>query len=635
MGELNYLRQIKELRKSIAEHGTSTRLAAILAKLDSVHLKSQAGYLLRNIKLEEIKQGDGGFKSIKIAIISNFVCDEISNFLRTACLSDQIYADIYCADFNQYMWQLLDNQSELYQFAPDITLCLLDEHIFLDILPIDWTVSDYLQCMDEVLQNITQGFSRFFENSAGLLVTNTVVLGQASQQVIIDYRSRMELCRKFRTFNDQLYGFFLERKGDFVIDTEILLQQQGVALKQLNMSAFAKKHFSDELLAGFAEECKQIAQSLLGKTKKCLVLDCDNTLWGGIIGDDGLNGIVLGASAEGEIYTRFQASIRQLRKQGVILAINSKNNRENTDQVFSSHPDIVLKPEDFAFQCVNWEPKHENIKTIAGHLNISCEHIVFVDDSDFECNMVRELLPMVSVVKLSGRPEEYIQQLSAPGFFTTRELTAEDVSRSEKYRAESERKVQQAKYSDVNSYLHSLNIQVDIRTADEFSLSRVAQLSQRTNQFNLTTERLTERDVSNLNVNSQFHILTVSVEDKFGSSGLVGAAFVHEPHSGIFHIRNLLLSCRVFSRGIETALLSSVISLAADRGGKVIYGYFSETDKNHKFVDFYEKHGFIADGVIEGNASMFRFKLVELDGQAMRAQIPWIEFTNNTCEIEG
>jgi len=631
MGERDIIRQVKSLRQNIAESGASAQLATLLSQLHDIHSKSKAGYLLRKVTFEELNQSKtSNIKPIKIAVISNFVCDEITNYIRTACLTDSIFADIYCADFNQYMWQLLDDDSELYQFSPDITLCLLDEHIFLDNMPADWLLEDYLNSMDSVLENITQAFNRYFHNSDKLLVTNTVVLGQEQHQLLIDYRSKMTLSQKFRQFNTAINEAFFEQSAGIVIDTDILLQQQNVELKRLNLSGFAKMHFSEELLDQFANECKKVAQTLLGNTKKCLVLDCDNTLWGGVVGDDGIAGITLGSSAEGELYARFQAAARQLGKQGIILALNSKNNRGNTDQVFSQHPDAILKTKDFSFQCVNWDPKHENLKTIAQHLNISCEHIVFVDDSDFECDMVRELLPEVAVVKLSGNPEEHLLQLTSPGFFNSRVLTAEDYTRSEKYRAESERKVEKNKHTDISGYLHSLNIAVDVSFADEFTLPRVAQITQRTNQFNLTTERLSEQDVQRLYLDDYCHILTVCVDDKFGSSGIVGCAIIDEKPDGSFHIRNLLLSCRVFSRGIETAIVGYIIRFAREKFASTVYGYFSETTKNQKFSGFYRENGFVADGHVNGETELNRYKLSELDFQSLFAKIPWVTLKTHT-----
>ncbi len=635
MDEKNRLRQIKELRQAIGEPGVSLSIAGHLAQLDKTTSLAKAGYLLRKLGTDDWNAaGDADFKPVRLGIISNFVCDEIQHYLRTLCLAEAICPELYVAEYNQYMWQLLDNNSELYGFSPDIALCLLDEHLFFEQLPADWMAVDFENCIEAVLNGLLQAFSSFFKNSSALLVVNTIALSAVSYNTAVDYRSKMKLSRLIREFNQRLLTFMEDHKTGLVIDTDILLQTAATGLTDIKMSAYAKMHFAEPLLAAIAREIKKIARSSLGKTRKCLVLDCDNTLWGGVVGDAGVDGIVLGGSPEGEAYGRFQAVVRQLGKQGVILTLNSKNDRENTDAVFDGHPDAVLKQADFSEQCVNWLPKHENIHTLSERLNIGIDHMVFVDDSEFECNMVREFLPDVTVLKLSGNPEEYVQQVLEQGWFNTRELTEEDFSRGDKYRAESERKLAQSKYQSVEEYLHSLEIKVELFFADEFSIPRIAQITQRTNQFNLTTERLGEQQVGDLSDSDNWLVIGFKAEDKFGCSGIVGAVLIEQvdDERGLvnFHIRNFLMSCRVFSRGIETAVVAKIAELARRQSVADIYGYFSPSAKNGKYKDFYLQHGFEETGE---NSDKGVFRLHSSSGDKILKLVPWINI-NNLSEIE-
>jgi len=639
MEEKNHLRQLKALRKTIDQPGVSQSMGKHLASLENTTSLAKAGYLLRNLTIEDWNRAEANtFKPIKVGIISNFVCDEVQHYLRSFCLAEGICPEVYVADYNQYMWQLLDSDSELYEFLPTITLCVLDEHIFLEKLPVDWMLKDFESCIDSVFNELTQAFDHYFRNCSALLAVNTIVLSIDRYNAIIDYRSKMKLSRLLRTFNARLLAYFEEQKSGIVIDTDMLLQAEPLALRDVKMSVYAKMHFSEPLMAAIARETKKIAQFLLGKTKKCLVLDCDNTLWGGVVGDAGVDGIILGASPEGEAFAGFQAVIRQLSKQGVILTLNSKNNPENTDAVFKTHKDAALKLTDFASQCVNWEPKHLNIKTISDHLNIGLDHMVFVDDSDFECDMVNKFLPSVTVLKLSSTPEHHVQRLLSQGWFNTHELTEEDYSRGEKYKAESARKQEQSKYQSVDDYLHSLAIRVSLSLADSFSIPRIAQITQRTNQFNLSTQRMTEQEVHQLSDSKDWLVIAFEAEDKFGSSGIVGVVFIEitldknlDKH---FHIRNMLMSCRVFSRGIETAVLGKVEEYARDQAVSTIYGYFSPTAKNHKFTNFYSKHGF-QELDENGKETVFKLQCGEKNQETLLSRVPWIDINSLTTIEES
>ncbi|MGP0837912.1 HAD-IIIC family phosphatase [Serratia sp. CY85251] len=581
---------LKESRKEIKVENIKERLPKILLQFQTAESLSKAGYLLRTIP-EKIGC-DSLFKGkVKVSIISNFVCDEIVNFMRVFFMAENIFPEIFCAGYNQYITNLIDTNSTLYNEPADITLCLLDEHVFFDKLSSIWSTKDLVDAIDNEFANLRDIFNNFLGRNKGLFVFNTLFLSKESYDTVIDYRSKVLLSSRINKLNYQLQELFSSKENVAILDTNLYLQDRGTGLKDDGLSYYAKMHFSNELLMALGRECFLLSKSIKSLTKKCLVLDCDNTLWGGVIGDDGLTGIELSGTPSGDMYAHFQSVIKILSKQGVILAVNSKNSKENTDQVFSAHPNCILKETDFSWQCVNWEPKYKNILEISRQLNISTNHIVFLDDSDFECSMVKKMLPEVTVVKLSEILEERNHQLLSPGFFNTLFLTQEDLARGQNYYSELERRKEKEKFSDISTYLATLDIKVTMRFADNFMLPRITQMTQRTNQFNLTTKRLSNDQIKLLSMKRNNLIIAAEVEDKFGSSGVVGCLFVDIDDVGV-HIRNFILSCRVFSRGIETAMLISLENLAIKRGWRAIYGYFALSEKNKIFQDFYKQHNF-------------------------------------------
>ncbi|MFQ3243612.1 MAG: FkbH-like protein [Arenicella sp.] len=589
------LKKLRAIKGQLDEPQRARDVIECVQQLQQTSSLAKAGFWLRQARFEQWLACDSSFKSSRIAIIGSGTCNEIENYLRPLCLRSQIFPEILIGEYNQYLFDLLNENSSLAEFDADLTCCLIDEFAILNLLPKAWTLADFKQVLSSFLQTYTQALSRYSQHKQSAIAINTLVLSAQTYQTFTDFDSRAQLSKLLANFNTQLIEFTESLATCSVLDTATLLQSDDVALVEQRKSVFAKMHFSDALLAAFAGQLRRVLQASVGKQKKCLILDCDNTLWGGIIGDDGINGITLGSSPEGEAFVQFQKVIKQLGKQGVILALNSKNEQANTDLVFSQHPDAVLALDDFAIQMVNWNPKHENIKAICKHLNIATEHCVFVDDSAFECDMVRNFLPEVMTLQLSDSPELYVDELLFNGWFDTLKLTEEDYSRGEKYRVEALRSSFQDNYQSVDDYLHSLEIEVETFYADSFSIPRIAQITQRTNQFNLTTERFTEAQVTELCQDPNWLVIGFNVADKFGSSGTCGAVFVEKvfkQNKIELHVRNFLMSCRVFSRGVETAVLNEIKYYAGLADASRIVGYFQASNKNTKVGSFYLDHGF-------------------------------------------
>ena len=356
----------------------------------------------------------------------------------------------------------------------------------------------------------------------------------------------------------------------------------------------SKAPYSRQGMAQLASEIMRFARALSGKPRKCLVLDCDNTLWGGIIGEDGLGGIRLGHTASGSAYWEFQQEILNLHHRGIILALCSKNNEDDVWTVFDHHPDMVLQQEHIAAHRINWEDKASNIRRLAIELNIGLDSMVFVDDSEFECQLIRQEIPEVEVLLLPGkRPTSYRQTLLACGLFDSLALSQEDRRRGAMYQAEAKRKAVLETATDLPSYYRSLQMEVDIRFADDFAVPRLSQQTQKTNQFNLTTRRYTEAEIRAFMASPDRDVVTLGLRDRFGDYGLVGMAIVQYAESRA-EFDTLLVSCRALGRGVETVFLRHLVRLAKARGNAIATGVYLATPKNGQAASFYLQNGFVA-----------------------------------------
>ncbi|MBK7917804.1 MAG: HAD family hydrolase [Chloroflexi bacterium] len=363
-----------------------------------------------------------------------------------------------------------------------------------------------------------------------------------------------------------------------------------------------------------ADEVFKFIRVTKGKIKKCLVLDCDNTLWGGIIGEDGLAGIKLGKTYPGSPFYEFQQEILNLHHRGVILALCSKNNEADVWEVFHNHPDMVLKQEHIAAAQINWNDKASNLRQIASDLNIGLDSLVFVDDSEFEVNLVQQNLPEVEVIHLPAtKSVHYRDILASYSGFDTLTLTEEDKKRGAMYRAEVTRNKLRQEVTDLASYYQSLEMVAEINFADTFTIPRIAQLTQKTNQFNLTTRRYTEADVTAMVESPSVDIISLRLGDSFGDLGLVGVCILKYDQTWA-EIDTFLLSCRALGRMAEDLFLGHVLELVKVREFHLVKGTYLSTRKNAQVKDFYVKQGFTTIAETPERI-MFEYDLSKYTGQ--------------------
>jgi len=344
-------------------------------------------------------------------------------------------------------------------------------------------------------------------------------------------------------------------------------------------------------LPALARYSMRYVKALMGLTKKCVVLDLDGTLWGGIVGEAGAEGIALGPTAPGIEYVEFQRALLDLTRRGVLLAVCSKNNPEDALPVIRSHPHMVLREEHFAAMRVNWNNKADNIAEIAEELNIGLDSLVFIDDNPNERELIRQLLPEVTTVELPRDPSLYRRMLEDMTDFDLLALTAEDEKRAARYQENAKRRAERGAAASLDEYLRSLQIRAEIGLASPDALGRLVQMFNKTNQFNLTTKRYQAEDVTRFLRSDAHRVYGLRVADRFGDHGLVGAAVVLA-EDGAWRIDSLLMSCRVMGLGVETAFLHRICADAAERSVPRLVGEYVPTRKNVPVKSFYADHGF-------------------------------------------
>lgn len=549
----------------------------------------RAGRILTRLDAQKVLEKQPDIPVVTVAITGHGTVSTLIPALTAELARHGLLLKACVADFGNYVPDLLNATSILYAPENNLVLCLLDATTVFDKIPVPWRVADAQRALNDHVELLEHLVDRFEANSKATLVLNTMPLPRRFTAQLIDYKSRNLLGALWHEANARLLKLAASRSGVVVIDLGALITE-GVALSDMRMSAYAKAHLSEGILALYARDIGHLARHVFGRSKKCLVVDLDGTLWGGMLGDDGPDGIEVSEGLRGETFQAFQRVIKQLGSQGVLLAAVSKNNQETVLQVLRDHPGMALREDDFVRVTANWEPKPANIAEIARVLNIGVDSFVFADDSAYECGFVRRELPDVAVVQLDAEPAMHTAKVLSDGWFDVKELTEEDTVRVTQYREEGARANFLEQFSSVDDYLRELDITVRFGPPEDREITRVSQLTLRTNQFNLTSRRLQVTEVRQL-ASDSLAVLAIRSSDRFGDNGFVGAVFTHRDKDSL-HIDNFMLSCRVFSRGIERVCLLSLLRRASAEGARKVYAEFLPTAKNAIVRDFYPRHGF-------------------------------------------
>lgn len=584
------------------------RVRTLLDALTAEEFK-RAGQLLSRLDADEVLRTHPQTPTVTAAITGHGTLSALVAPLTAETARHGLLLRPLVCDFDAYVFDLGDPGSQMYAARPNLVLCVLDPAVVFDEVPSPWRVQDVRKTLADKLGLLDGLAARFGEAGHGTLVLNTIPLPRLRAAQLVDHRSRAALGAVWREANVRLLRMAERHKDVVVLDLDTLVTD-GVAVTDPRLSVYAKANLTPGLLAAYAREVGHLARHLRGQTKKVLAIDLDGTAWGGILADDGPDALEIDDGYRGQAYQAFQRLVLQLAGQGVLVAAISKNDPEQVRDVLHQHPGLLLREEDFVRIAANWRPKHQNLSELAEDLNLGAESIVFVDDSPHEAELVHRELPGVAVVQVDGEPAGHVPRLLADGWFDVIGLTAEDHERPALYRDELTRKDFFSSFTSVKDYLRELGITVRVSRAGAAQVGRLSQLTLRTNQFNLTTERMRPADVEGLIRDPGALVLAVTVADRFGDSGVVGAILARR-QSDTLAIGNVVLSCRVFGRGVEQAALSALLEHARASGAGAVTGTYRRSAKNANVAEFYLRHGFttIAD---DGEVATFRHNLADI-----------------------
>jgi FkbH-like protein len=571
---------------------------------------------------ERVKLGDSAGRPVRIALLSSYVLDPLVPFLDVECRRAGLAPEFYIAPYNQYTQDILSPASGLYAAGPDVVFLALDlEDLFPAVRAVPST-EGLARGKDEILGTIVTLVRELRSRSKALIVVHELAFSGRSPHGILDNRRGDGLGPWIADLNRELAQALAAETHTFLLPLREVLARVGTERGQSRkLHYMARMRHADPALRELARASMRYVKPLKGLTRKCVVVDLDGTLWGGVVGELGLEGIQLGPAAPGIEYVDFQEALLNLTKRGILLAVCSKNNRDDVMPVLRDHKHMVLREEHFSAMQVNWRNKADNIAAIAAELNIGLDALVFLDDNPVERELVRQMLPEVLVVEMPKDASQYRATLEDLTDFELLAVTREDELRVGQYQANRQRQALEQSARSLDEYLRSLEIRAEIGRAEAHHVARLVQMFNKTNQFNTTTRRYQTPDVERFVAAADHRVYVLDVADRFGEHGLVGTAVVRNEGEA-WVIDNVLLSCRVMGLSVETALLAQICDDAKGRGVTRLVGEFIPTAKNGPCADFFGRHGFRADGE-DGRTQRWT-----LDLQAGRVEAPaWIAVT--------
>ena len=541
---------------------------------------------------EIIKQRNECSQTIKIVILRSFSCEGIVPILQVKSYEREILCEVDFGQFNQYTQETLDTGSFLYRAAPQIVVLAIQAE---DLYPGLVLLLDSAEQIDRALADIKEHLRHLLrilkEKLNAAVLVHGFTVPYFSMDDLYGRQDVHGVTNTVRRMNLIMQEVIADFPGVHYLDIEHIISDIGKKnCYDLRMWEYAKNPYSFRFYEQLAELYADNIAVIYGKRKKCIVVDLDNTLWKGIVGEDGFEGIQVTDS-----HRRFQQMLRYIGNTGILLCVNSKNNRDDAVEVLKNHPDMILGIDDFSVLKINWQDKASNLVEIAEELNIGLESVIFIDDNPVECEMVAVKLPQVQVAQLPKSELDFPDMFKSIRGIDFQILTEEDKRKTEQYRQQQNRDRIKLESTSMEAFYKTLDMKLTIFEADEHTIQRVAQLTQKTNQFNLTTKRYSAEDLRSM-LMTGYQIFCLSVEDKFGDYGLTGAAIVKidqdDLHKEILYIDSFLLSCRVMGRTVENAFMSFLFEYAGGQGLTGIRGTFLPTAKNKPSETLYSSLGF-------------------------------------------
>lgn len=552
-----------------------------------------ANYILSKKKSirKKLLADTNGMMEKRVAVLGGYTTSDICLIMELFLLNYGIRPQFYESEYNQFYQDAMFDNPELEAFQPDIIyVCTCNRNI------IEYPhVQDSRERVDELLHNEVNRYTATWKS-----------LSERYNCPIIQNNFEMPLYRlmgnkdasdihgrvNFLTrLNMELYAYAQTHEDFYICDINYISADYGLKEWSDPFYYYMYKYAVNvNAIPYLSFNVANIIKSVFGKNKKGLVLDLDNTLWGGIIGDDGVENIVLGPEeSEGQAYSEFQRYVKAQTELGVILNIDSKNEEENA-LAGLTHPDSELSKDDFIVIKANWNPKDQNLTSIADSLNLLPESLVFIDDNPAERHIVTEQLPGVIAPEI-GEIHQYIRNIDRGGYFEVTTLSVDDQKRNSMYKENARRAELQASFADYNEYLLSLEMKGIIKSFEPIYMARIAQLTNKSNQFNLTTRRYTQSEIEELASDDEYITLYGKLIDKFGDNGVVSVVIGHIIGEEC-HIDLWIMSCRVLKRDMEFAMMDTLVHRCMDLGIKTIYGYYYPTAKNVMVKEFYALQGF-------------------------------------------
>lgn len=527
----------------------------------------------------------------KIAVLGGSTTHDIIRVMELFLLEQGIEPLFYESEYAMYWQDAMFDNPELMEFAPDVIYIHTSNRNIADYPDLNDSKETVLSKEDGAYKHFEVMWDKLRQTYACPIIQNNFempfyrLLGNRDA---VDMHGRIHFLNRL---NEKFYEYADTHENFYINDINYLSSCYG-------LDKWADPFFWHmykyalclDAIPNLAFNVSNIIKSIYGKNKKALVLDLDNTLWGGIVGDDGVENLEIGQETSlGQVYSEFQNYIKMQKQLGVMLNVNSKNEEENA-LAGLQHPDGALKPDDFIIIKANWDPKSKNLVDIASELNILPDSLVFVDDNPAEREIISQQVKGTAVPEI-GNPEEYIRVLDHSGFFEVTKLSEDDRNRNEMYKANVMRKQQEQSFGDYKEYLKSLQMKAVIAPFEAMYMARIAQLTNKSNQFNLTTKRYSQSEIEAIAQDEKFITLYGKLEDKFGDNGVVSVV-IGEKEGNVLHIRLWLMSCRVLKRDMEFAMMDTLVEKCKEQGIDTIYGYYYPTAKNAMVREFYSLQDF-------------------------------------------
>jgi len=561
----------------------------------------------RALKQDLLKQSN--LLPIRIAILGGSTTSEIKSVLELFLLSHGIEPAFYESGYNRYREEVLFENPDLWKFKPEIVFIHTTWH----------NVSEFpatLESAEEVESRVQREMSQFqslwektHNELKAVIIQNNFDLPRLRPLGNLEASESFGRVNFLMRLNAEFASYARGHSRFLINDIHYLSAEVGLA-EWHSFNYWYKFHMavSPAATVALARNVAAIVKSVYGKSKKCLALDLDNTLWGGVIGDDGVENLVLGRDHPvGEAYLNFQQYVKDLQRRGVILAVCSKNDRENAQKGFS-HPDSILKPEDFSAFKANWDPKPDNLRAIAADLNIGLDSLVFVDDNPAERSFVSQQLPEVAVPELGSDVTCFAEVIERERYFEVDKLVREDLHRSAYYNSNAQRAACESDFCSYEEFLASLEMTAEIGPFVPVYLERITQLINKTNQFNLTTRRYASAEVETVSKDPAFITLYGRLADKFGDNGLVSVLIGHIAGDTV-NLDLWLMSCRVLKRNLEFAMFDALVEECQARDIREILGLYIPSKKNKMVAAHYSGLGFSRAGETPEGGELWRYEV--------------------------